>query len=72
MVLAQKMIARFYRPFLSGIFLENDLPSRRMFDFVMKMFSDGDVAVPALGMENSKTISRYSFRRYSMSYGDRY
>jgi hypothetical protein len=22
-----------------------------MFDFVMKMFSDGDVAVPALGME---------------------
>jgi phytoene dehydrogenase-like protein len=47
-----KMIQRFYAPFLSGIFLENDLStSRRMFDFVMKMFSDGDVAVPALGME---------------------
>ena len=47
-----KMIQRFYAPFLSGIFLENDLQtSRRMFDFVMKMFSDGDVAVPALGME---------------------
>jgi phytoene dehydrogenase-like protein len=47
-----KMIERFYAPFLSGIFLENDLStSRRMFDFVMKMFSDGDVAVPALGME---------------------
>ena len=47
-----KMISRFYRPFLSGIFLENGLQtSRRMFDFVMKMFSDGDVAVPALGME---------------------
>lgn len=47
-----KMIARFYRPFLSGIFLEDELlTSRRMFDFVMKMFSDGDVAVPALGME---------------------
>ena len=47
-----KMIERFYEPFLSGIFLENDLStSRRMFDFVMKMFSDGDVAVPALGME---------------------
>jgi phytoene dehydrogenase-like protein len=47
-----KMIARFYRPFLSGIFLENGLQtSRRMFDFVMKMFSDGDVAIPALGME---------------------
>ena len=47
-----KMIERFYKPFLSGIFLENDLStSSRMFDFVMKMFSDGDVAVPALGME---------------------
>ncbi|WP_426063755.1 NAD(P)/FAD-dependent oxidoreductase [Flavobacterium sp. DSP2-3-1] len=47
-----KMIQRFYAPFLSGIFLENELKtSRRMFDFVMKMFSDGDVAVPALGME---------------------
>ena len=47
-----KMIERFYAPFLSGIFLENELQtSRRMFDFVMKMFSDGDVAVPALGME---------------------
>ena len=47
-----KMIERFYAPFLSGIFLENELStSRRMFDFVMKMFSDGDVAVPALGME---------------------
>lgn len=47
-----KMIQRFYAPFLSGIFLENELKtSRRMFDFVMKMFSDGDVAVPEFGME---------------------
>ena len=47
-----KMIERFYAPFLSGIFLENELKtSSRMFDFVMKMFSDGDVAVPELGME---------------------
>jgi phytoene dehydrogenase-like protein len=49
---SSKMIQRFYAPFLSGIFLENELnTSRRMFDFVMKMFSDGDVAVPELGME---------------------
>ncbi|RTY85917.1 NAD(P)/FAD-dependent oxidoreductase [Flavobacterium sp. RSP15] len=47
-----KMIQRFYAPFLSGIFLEDELQtSSRMFDFVMKMFSDGDVAVPELGME---------------------
>ena len=49
---SSKMIQRFYAPFLSGIFLENELKtSRRMFDFVMKMFSDGDVAIPELGME---------------------
>jgi phytoene dehydrogenase-like protein len=47
-----KMIDRFYKPFFSGIFLENDLKtSSNMFDFVMKMFSEGDAAIPALGME---------------------
>ena len=47
-----KMINRFYKPFFSGIFLENDLTtSSNMFDFVMKMFSEGDAAIPALGME---------------------
>ena len=49
---SQKMIDRFYKPFFSGIFLENDLTtSSLMFDFVMKMFSIGDAAVPELGME---------------------
>lgn len=47
-----KMIDRFYKPFFSGIFLENDLKtSSAMFDFVMKMFSEGDAAIPELGME---------------------
>jgi protoporphyrinogen oxidase len=47
-----KMINRFYKPFFSGIFLENDLKtSSNMFDFVMKMFSEGDAAIPELGME---------------------
>lgn len=47
-----KMINRFYKPFFSGIFLENQLTtSSNMFDFVMKMFSEGDAAIPALGME---------------------
>ncbi len=49
---SNKMIARFYKPFFSGIFLENDLKtSSNMFDFVMKMFSEGDAAIPELGME---------------------
>jgi len=47
-----KMIDRFYKPFFSGIFLEDDWnTSSNMFDFVMKMFSEGDAAIPALGME---------------------
>jgi phytoene dehydrogenase-like protein len=47
-----KMIDRFYKPFLSGIFLENELKtSSKMLDFVMKMFSEGDAAIPELGME---------------------
>jgi phytoene dehydrogenase-like protein len=47
-----KMIDRFYKPFFSGIFLENDLKtSSNMFNFVMKMFSEGDAAIPELGME---------------------
>jgi hypothetical protein len=45
------MINRFLSLFL-GIFLENNLATpNRMFDFVMKMFSEGDAAIPALGME---------------------
>ncbi|MFT4664268.1 MAG: phytoene dehydrogenase-like protein [Polaribacter sp.] len=46
------MINRFFRPFFSGIFLEKELKtSRRMFDFVFKMFSEANTAVPNLGME---------------------
>jgi hypothetical protein len=45
------MIDRFLNPFLRN-FLENKLETpNRMFDFVMKMFSEGDAALPALGME---------------------
>ena len=48
----EKMIERFFRPFYSGIFLEKELrTSRRMFDFVFKMFAEGDVAVPNKGMQ---------------------
>lgn len=48
---SDKMIALFFRPFLAGIFLERDLlTSSRMFNFVFKMFSEGDTAIPAKGM----------------------
>jgi len=50
--ISEQMQERFYAPFMRGIFLEDKLDtSCRMFDFVMKMFTEGDAAVPALGME---------------------
>jgi phytoene dehydrogenase-like protein len=46
-----RMVSRFFKPFYSGIFLEKELAtSRRMFDFVFKMFAEGAVAVPNRGM----------------------
>jgi hypothetical protein len=46
-----RMIGQFFKPFMAGIFLENELKtSSRMFEFVFKMFSEGDTAVPAKGM----------------------
>lgn len=48
---SEPMINRFFRPFFSGIFLEEDLQtSRRVLDFVFKMFSEGEAALPAEGM----------------------
>jgi hypothetical protein len=45
------MIEQFFRPFLGGIFLEADLhTSSRMFEFVFRMFSQGNACLPALGM----------------------
>lgn len=45
------MIQRFFRPFLSGIFLEPNLEtSSHMAKFVLKMMSTGAVAVPRFGM----------------------
>ena len=48
---SQKIIDQFFKPFMSGIFLENQLhTSSRMFEYVFKLFSEDDTAVPARGM----------------------
>lgn len=45
-------IAGFFRPFFGGIFLENELTtSSRMFEFVYKMMAEGEIALPAKGMQ---------------------
>ncbi len=44
-------VERFFRPFFGGVFLDSDLiTSERQLEFVFRMFSAGDIAVPALGM----------------------
>ena len=48
---SEQMISQFFKPFMTGIFLEDQLStSSRMFEFVFKMFSEGDAAIPAKGM----------------------
>ena len=48
---SSQVIHRFLRPLLGGILLDAELKSSsRMFEFVFKMLSEGDVVVPARGM----------------------
>jgi phytoene dehydrogenase-like protein len=46
------MIDRFFRPFFGGIFFDRELgASSRMFEFLFKMFAEGQTVLPAGGME---------------------
>ncbi|MGI9644781.1 MAG: FAD-dependent oxidoreductase, partial [Ilumatobacteraceae bacterium] len=46
------ILERFFRPLVGGIQLDPELgDSRRMFDIVFRMLSDGDSAVPGAGMQ---------------------
>ncbi len=49
---SSRIIDEFFKPFFSGIFLENKLEtSSRMFEFVYKMFGEGHAALPKGGIE---------------------
>ncbi|WP_378182540.1 NAD(P)/FAD-dependent oxidoreductase [Aquimarina sp. SS2-1] len=49
---SEEMIHNFFRPFFSGIFLEPNLEtSSRMFQFVYKMFGEGNAVLPKDGIE---------------------
>jgi phytoene dehydrogenase-like protein len=49
---SDRMINRFFRPFLGGIFFDRSLgASSRMFEFVFKMFASGQTVLPADGIE---------------------
>ncbi|MEN0109659.1 MAG: NAD(P)/FAD-dependent oxidoreductase [Planctomycetota bacterium] len=46
------IVERFFRPFLGGVFLEPELAtSSRMFEFVFGLFGEGEVTLPAAGMQ---------------------
>jgi len=45
------MIRRFFRPFFGGVLLNPELTdSSRIFRYIFRMFSEGDISVPAKGM----------------------
>lgn len=49
---SSRIIDEFFKPFFSGIFLENKLEtSSRMFEFVYKMFGEGHATLPKGGIE---------------------
>lgn len=49
---SDEIINTFFKPFFTGIFLEDQLEtSSRMFEFVYKMFGDGSAAMPKAGIE---------------------
>lgn len=49
---SESIINDFFKPFFSGIFLENKLEtSSRMFEFVYKMFGDGLAVLPKKGIQ---------------------
>ena len=49
---SERMIGRFWRPWLSGIFLEPKLEtSHRMLEFVFGMFARGSAVIPQAGMQ---------------------
>jgi len=49
---SNKIIKNFFEPFFSSIFMENELStSRRVFDYHFKLMAEGEMALPALGIE---------------------
>lgn len=48
---SDQMIQRFFKPFFGGVCLDPDIgASSRVFRYVLKVFAEGDVALPAGGM----------------------
>lgn len=69
---SDRIIRAFFKPFFTGIFLEEELrTSSRMFEFTFKMFSEGYAAIPSTGIGAiSKTLAD-SLERTTIHYNRR-
>lgn len=69
---SQKIIEQFFKPFYSGIFLENELAtSRKMFEFVFKMFAEGAAALPQDGIQAIPKQLVSQLEKTEIRYGER-
>jgi phytoene dehydrogenase-like protein len=69
---SKPMIDRFFRPFLGGVMLDQKLAgSSRLFEFLFQMFAEGDVAVPAAGMQAIPNQLAASLPPDSIAYQER-
>ena len=51
--ISPKMIQRFFKPFFGGVCLDPGIQaSSRVFKYVLRVFAEGDVALPGKGMES--------------------
>lgn len=49
---SDSFVKKFFQPFFSGVFLENNLSSsQRMFEYSFKMFCESNVSLPSRGIE---------------------
>lgn len=66
---SEKIINNFFKPFFSGIFLENKLEtSSKMLLFVFKMFSQGNAAIPKNGMKQLGQVVADSIEGVTIKY----
>ncbi|WP_115461801.1 FAD-dependent oxidoreductase [Winogradskyella aurantiaca] len=67
---SSKMIETFFKPFFSGIFLEDELKtSSRMFQFVYKMFGEGLAVVPKDGIGAISDQLKLKLKNTSIQFG---
>jgi protoporphyrinogen oxidase len=61
---SDSVIHNFFKPFFRGIFLEKNLDtSSRMFEFIFKMFAQGNAAIPAKGMGQIPEMLRKQLKK---------